>query len=123
MAEGLGGELTYEHSDGVAAFTFTLPTEGWPGPLVPIDWAGEPDASEDSDPDGNDQPRRRTSITTSDAVTFGVRFDEHERVRSETAAEVSDEKSGADNAEAERNEDEDDRIPSVKGANEEVGGP
>jgi len=123
MAEGLGGELTYEHRDGVAAFTFTLPTEGWPGPLGPIHSSGELDASEDSDPNGNDQPRRRTSITTSDAVTFGVRFDEHERVRSETDAEVSDAKSGANHAEAERNEGEDDLIPSVKGTNKEVGGP
>lgn len=121
MAEGLGGEVTYEHRDGVTAFTFTLPTEGWPGPLDPIhSKSGEPDAPKDPYPGGNDETRGRTSITEVDAVSLRVRFDEHERVPD---AEPSDANPGMDSAEAERNEDEDDLIPSVKGTNKDVAGP
>jgi signal transduction histidine kinase len=121
MAEGLGGEVTYERSDGVTAFTFTLPTEGWPGPLDPIhSKSGELDGPKDSYPDGKDETRGRTAITEVDAVSLSVRFDEHDTV---PVAEPSGANPGVDSAEAERNEDEDGLIPSVKGTNKEVGGP
>lgn len=88
MARNLGGTVTYEHGDGIAAFTFTLPTEGWPGPLVPIhSSSGALDAPEDCDPRDKDETRGSISIPGVETDTLRVRFDEYAPAPGEANAE------------------------------------
>lgn len=51
IAQGLGGSLTYDRAEDFTAFTLSLPTNDWPGPLVPM----EPPASPVPDPGPDDE--------------------------------------------------------------------
>lgn len=70
IASHLGGELTYERAPDFTAFTLSLPTTDWPGPLVPMA-APEIDADEDSGLVHEATDRRHSpSVTDEPILTF-----------------------------------------------------
>jgi signal transduction histidine kinase len=72
VARRLGGALTYERARDFSAFTLSLPTESWPGPLEPLHVPELPDAA---DADEADRAGARTPDQhPADGPT--VRFDD-----------------------------------------------
>lgn len=77
IATHLGGALTYEHDRDFTAFTLSLPTAAWPGPLVPLVPPPTPIPDDDDHDGGTDdavqeqQPDGPT-VSFDDARTEGA---------------------------------------------------
>ena len=79
VSRHLGGALTYESAPDFAAFTLSLPTAAWPGPLVPMN-PPEPltvDGAEDDD-GGDTTAEAEGPFDASDAPTVSFASDDAE---------------------------------------------
>jgi hypothetical protein len=72
VARHLNGELTYERAPAFTAFTLSLPTAAWPGPLIPLMPIPDPMTDDDTH-DEHEEPASNdvTSLPDGPTVSFG----------------------------------------------------
>mgnify|MGYP001816798966 CR=1 FL=1 len=77
VARHLNGELTYQRAPAFTAFTLSLPTTAWPGPLIPLIPIPGPTIDDDTHDDHEDAASNEAaSLPHEPTVSFGPESNE-----------------------------------------------